>query len=304
MDALWNDDFHHSARVALTRRNEAYYSDYSGSAQELVSTARFGFLFQGQRYAWQRKRRGSSTAGLAPRSFVNYIENHDQVANSARGLRPHQLSSPGRWRAMTALLLLSPGTPMLFQGQEFAASSPFLFFADHKAELAAAVRKGRAEFLRQFPSIDSAAMRERLPDPSDPATFRACKLDFAERAKHAHAYALHRDLLAMRHDDVVFSRPAARGVDGAVIGPEAFVLRFGSPAGADRLLLVNLGTSFTLAGGPEPLLAPPDGHAWSVIWSSEDPRYGGGGTPPITGEDFGWNVFGEAAFVLVPERLQ
>src|SRR4030095_12838531 len=119
LDALWNDDFHHSAVVALTGRREAYYSDYRGSPQELVLAAKYGFLFQGQRYAWQGKARGSRTDGIEPAAFVCFIENHDQVANSGDGTRLRLQSSAGRYRAMTALLLLMPGTPMLFQGQEF-----------------------------------------------------------------------------------------------------------------------------------------------------------------------------------------
>src|SRR5207237_6410967 len=128
LDMLWNDDFHHSALVALTGRSEAYYTDYRGTPQEFVSMAKYGYLYQGQRYKWQKKRRGTPTFGLPPAAFVNFIQNHDQVANSLRGLRAHRLTSFGRYKAMTALLLLLPGTPMLFQGQEFAASSPFLYF--------------------------------------------------------------------------------------------------------------------------------------------------------------------------------
>ncbi len=115
-----------------------------GSVQELISCAKYGYLYQGQWYAWQKKARGTPTFDLPPRAFVSYIENHDQVANSAFGRRLHQLSSPGRYRAMTALTLLGPATPLLFQGQEFAASAPFLYFADHREELGEAIRSGRA----------------------------------------------------------------------------------------------------------------------------------------------------------------
>ena len=119
---LWNDDFHHSAHVALTGRREAYYHDYRGAPQEFVSAARYGYLFQGQRYDWQDAPRGTPGLALPPTAFVTFLENHDQVANSARGLRLHALASHARLRVLTALLLLSPQTPMLFQGQEFWAS--------------------------------------------------------------------------------------------------------------------------------------------------------------------------------------
>src|SRR5439155_25110156 len=125
LDMLWNDDFHHSARVALTGRSEAYYSDYRGTPQELISAVKRGYLYQGQWYSWQRKRRGTPCLDLQPSNFVTFIENHDQVANSLHGLRLHQLTSPGRLKPITAFLLLAPPTPMLFQGQEFAASAPF-----------------------------------------------------------------------------------------------------------------------------------------------------------------------------------
>src|SRR3954465_7548927 len=151
LDALWNDDFHHSAMVALTGRAEAYYSDTHGEPQEFISAAKYGYLYQGQYYHWQRNTRGTPSLDIDPARFVVYLQNHDQIANSARGLRGHQLSSPARWRAITALMLLMPGTPMLFQGEEFSASSPFLYFADFDGELAAAVKKGRSEFLMQFP---------------------------------------------------------------------------------------------------------------------------------------------------------
>ncbi len=298
LDALWNDDFHHSARVAVTGRNEAYYSDYAGTPQELVSATKRGYLYQGQRYAWQNKARGTPTVGVPPERMVAYVQNHDQVANSGHGERLHQLTSAGRCRAITALLLLAPATPMLFQGQEFAASSPFLFFADHTPQLAQLVKKGRAEFLAQFPSLATPEMRACLTDPADRASFERCKLDHAERERHAAAVALHRDLLRLRHDDPVFGNPRPGGVDGAVLGDNAFVLRFFGEH-ADRLLVVNLGRDLELTRAPEPLLAPPEHAQWDVLWSSEHPAYGGCGAPPLS-PDQPWRLIGESATVLEP----
>lgn len=295
IDALWNDDFHHSTQVALTGRNEAYYRDYKGNPQEMISLAKHGYLYQGQRYSWQEQRRGTSALGLPASAFVSFLQNHDQVANSARGERCHDLASPGRFRALTALTLLGPATPMLFQGQEFCASSPFLYFADHNPELAAAVRKGRLEFLSQFPSLALPEMQAGVPDPESPETIERCKLDLAERERHAPCYALHRDLLRLRREDPVFRRGK---VDGAVLGPEAFVIRFFGEEGEDRLLLVNLGIDLDLEPVPEPLLAPLTGLRWEVLWSSEDPRYGGGGAPPPEDEEGCWRLPGQAAVVM------
>jgi maltooligosyltrehalose trehalohydrolase len=300
LDGLWNDDFHHTARVALTGKSEAYFTDYRGQPQEFISAIKHGYLYQGQHYSWQKKLRGTSTRGVPPEAFVVYIENHDQVSNTGPGLRLHQQASPGRYRALTALLLLGPNSPLLFQGQEFASSRPFQFFADHHGELAKAVREGRAKFLTQFPSLATPEAQAQLADPGDPETFRRCQLDHAEREANADAYALHRDLLRLRREEPAFRAQQPGGVDGAVLGPEAFVLRFFAEDDAnDRLLIVNLGALLRLQAAPEPLLAPPASRRWELFWSSEDPKYGGSGAPPLA-EDGPWELPGQASLVLRP----
>jgi maltooligosyltrehalose trehalohydrolase len=305
IDALWNDDFHHSAIVALTGRGEAYYSDHRGAPQEFISAAKWGYLFQGQRYSWQKQRRGTPAFDLSPAAFINFIQNHDQVANSGSGKRVHLLTSPGRYRAMTALMLLAPGTPMLFQGQEFAASSPFLYFADHDEDLAIQVRLGRAEFLAQFPSLATAEAKRQLADPAARSTFERCKLDLSERAAHKEAYDLHRDLISLRRGDPALRAQRKGAVDGAVLGQEVFVLRFfgESDEGEDRLLIVNLGRDLKLEQAPEPLLAPPEGKRWALAWSSEDPRYGGAGALDLEVEE-GWFIPGHAATVMKPAEQE
>ena len=187
---------------------------------------------------------------------------------------------------------------MLLQGQEFAASAPFLYFADHKEDLAPLVRSGRLEFLSQFPNLVDPAIQDYLPVPHDQETFHRCRLDLSERQKHAWAYDLHRDLLRLRREDPVFRVPRPRGLDGAVLGPQALMLRFFGDHSQDRLLLVNLGRDLSLRPAPEPLLAPPENHRWQLAWSSEHPRYGGCGTAWITGEKT-WCLPAEAALVFV-----
>ncbi len=300
LDALWNDDLHHSAVVALTGKTEAYYTDYNGSPQEFISAAKWGYLYQGQRYKWQRGRRGTPALDLPPETFVTFIENHDQVANSAQGHRLHRLTSPGRYRAMTAYLLLAPGTPMLFQGQEFASSAPFHYFADHQGALGTKVHEGRAAFLAQFPSIATPEVMAVLPDPTVVDTFERCTLDFGERQSHESIYLMHRDLLHLRRRDPVLSAQRPRGLDGAVLGPEAFVLRFFGEAAADRLLVVNLGADLALNPAPEPLLAPPTDALWRILWSSDEVRYGGAGVAPVETRQ-NWRIPGHAAVLLEPQ---
>ncbi len=296
LDALWNDDYHHSAVVALTGRREAYYTDYKGSVQEFISCAKYGYLYQGQWYKWQKKRRGAPGLDLPPHAFVAYLENHDQVANSAFGRRLHQISSPARYRSLTALTLLGPATPLLFQGQEFASDRPFLYFADHREELRNPIRKGRKEFLTQFPSITDPDVPPALPSPVDRETFIRSKLDPTERAAHAEALALHRDLIHLRRATPAIWRPAR--VDGAVLASEALALRYFGPEG-DALLVLNLGCDLDLSPAPEPLLAPPAGCQWAVAFSSESVRYGGQGTAPL-GEDDEWHLPGESAVLFTP----
>jgi maltooligosyltrehalose trehalohydrolase len=304
LDGLWNDDFHHSVVVALTGRNEAYYSDYQGSAQELLSAIKHGYLYQGQRYVWQKKRRGTPGRGLTPETFVACLENHDQVANSCKGTRLWQQTSPGRRRAATTLLLLAPWTPMLFQGEEWDSSRPFLYFAHHQPELAALVRKGRGEFLSQFPSCATPEIQDCLPDPAARDTFSRCALDWNEREQGSHlkTLRLYTDLLALRRTDPVIAAQAVGDVtmDGAVLSPECFLLRLFGTDDEDRLLIVNLGRDLTLSPAPEPLLAPPENQRWHTLFSSEHPRYGGRGTAVLDSDEEGWRIPGHAAVLLAP----
>jgi maltooligosyltrehalose trehalohydrolase len=299
LDALWNDDFHHCAAVALTGRTEAYYTDYRGSPQEFISAAKWGFLYQGQNYKWQLQRRGTPALDLQPVSFITYIQNHDQIANSARGERIHRLTSPGKLRAMTALLLLGPSTPMLFQGQEFCASSPFLYFADHNPALAPLVQSGREHFLGQFDSICRGNVT--IDAPHERETFERCKLDHNEVHLNREASTLHRDLLRLRFEDPVFRFQRTDWLHGAVIGPHAFILRFLGGVHGDRLVVVNLGQDLDLSPAPEPLLAPPLSCRWRLIWSSEDAAYGGSGYSPVRGRER-WKLCAESTMVLVAEQ--
>ena len=191
---------------------------------------------------------------------------------------------------------------MLFQGQEFAASSPFLFFADHKAELAESMKQGRIDFLQQFPSMTPQESKARVADPGDPSTFERSKLDRTMGEPHKAAWRLHRDLLKLRREDRVFQAQQKGAVDGAVLAADAFLLRFFGGDEGDRLILVNVGLDLGLNPSPEPLLAPPQGAAWELIWSSENPEYGGGGTPPLETDD-NWKIPGHATYVLTSAIL-
>jgi len=316
LDGLWNDDLHHSMKVALTGRRQAYFSDYLGTSSEWLAAVKHGFLFQGQRSVWQDKRRGHAARGLPAASFVAFLENHDQVANSMWGDRVWAESNPACHRAMTALLMLGPWTPLLFQGQEWNSSAPFHYFADHTPELAKMVRQGRATFMSQFPGCATAAGAALLPDPGSPAVVEATRLRWEERLQepHASAWRLHADLAALRRAEPTLTAHAATGVtrEVATLGPSCGVIRYfvdGPVSGAgsqERLLIINLGADLILPTIAEPLLSPPaePSHAcWRIIWSSEDPRYGGVGCVEPDSEEKGWHIPGSAALLLGPLAL-
>ncbi len=296
LDGMWNDDLHHSMMVRLTHKREAYYSDYLGRPQEFISGAKRGFLYQGQYYGWQKAGRGRSTQGLAPQQFVTFLENHDQVANTDTGSRVRTRSHPGVYRAMTAYWLLTPGTPMFFQGQEYGARTQFLYFCDHNPELNRAVREGRRDFLKQFPSLGSEDSQQALADPSAPATFERCKLQPDEADPQI--VALHTDLLRLRREDPVLRLQTDAVFDGAVLSEDCFLLRFFAEEG-DRLLLVNFGRDLDLQHAAEPLLASPYGQNWKLAWSSDHHRYGGTGAISAVGPN-GWRIPGAAAVLLTP----
>jgi maltooligosyltrehalose trehalohydrolase len=300
LDGMWNDDFHHSAVVALTGQNVGYFIDYSGKPQEFISAAKYGFLYQGQALSWRKVLRGTPTFGISPDVFVCFLENHDQIANTGRGQRLRFQTSPGRYRAVTALLLLGPWTPLLFQGQEFGASGPFRFFADiGDASVREAIRKGRADWLAPFLSLTKDEAWRTLPAPDDPGVFASCKLNFSDRKKNRALYDLHIDLLKLRREDSRFRQQRSGAIDGAVLGSASFVLRYFSANNDDRLLLVNLGQSHVLHPASEPLLASPDGCRWETLWTSESPRYGASGAGAVTTPER-WALPTESTVVLKP----
>ena len=282
LDAMWNEDWHHSAFVALTGRRHAYFTDYRGTAQEFASMARHGFLYQGQWYSWQNKPRGGYALGLPAPRFVAFLENHDQIANTGLGERLYHHVDRALWRAFSAALMLGPALPMLFQGQEFGSSRPFTYFADHEGELAAAVEQGRIDFLAQFPSLKTPEMRAAVPKPAAVETFEGCKLVDSERADNENGLLrLHCDLLKLRRDDAILRDVGTERVQVESSAPtECVLLLRYIGEHEDRLLVVNFADEYPCAMN-DPLYAPRPATAWKQIWTSEQLQYGGIAVTPI-----------------------
>jgi maltooligosyltrehalose trehalohydrolase len=280
-------------------RNESYFNDYLGHAQEFVSSIKYGFLYQGQWYSWQHKRRGSRSIHLKPSLLINFIENHDQVANSGKSSRLRSLTHPGAYRAVTALLLLAPQTPLLFQGQEFGATTPFYYFSDLSKELAMKVYNGRIQYTAQFASFSDPEVKAQMPFPQAEETFSHSKLNWAEKEKYPFIYQLYKDLIALRKTDSVFSNLSDCIIEGEVLNENAFLLRY-SKGENERLLLFNFGIDLLLEPCPLPLYAPPPDHHWDIFWSSEDVAYGGLGRRPYKIEGNGY-LSGSSALILYPK---
>ncbi len=240
-DAQWTDDWHHCLHVLLTGESEGYYAGFQDPARQLARALSEGFVYQGERTP-AGKPRGEPSAALPPTSFVISLQTHDQVGNRAFGERPTVLASDVALHAAGVLLLLSPMIPMLFMGEEWGSTTPFLFFTDHNDELATLVRDGRRKEFAHFAAFSNPAKRDTIPDPNDPATFTASIPDPAEANDPVHAAILERTraLLALRHRYIVPHIPGARSAGAEVIGARAVQARWRMGNGALLTIALNL----------------------------------------------------------------
>ncbi|HTQ77777.1 MAG TPA: DUF3459 domain-containing protein, partial [Burkholderiales bacterium] len=251
--AQWNDDVHHALHVLVTGERDGYYADFAAAPLARLGRALAeGFAWQGEPSEFRNgARRGEPSGHLPPAAFISFLQTHDQVGNRAFGERIHALADARLERAALACLLLAPQPPLLFMGEEWAASTPFLFFCDFGPDLAQAVAEGRRREFARFAAFSHAEARARIPDPGSAATFAASKLDWAEREAPAHRARLEeiRALLAIRRRHIAPRLAGARG--GAQLEILNGALRVEWTLGdASRLrLLANFGA--------EPALLPP-----------------------------------------------
>jgi malto-oligosyltrehalose trehalohydrolase len=276
-DAQWNDDAHHAFHVLLTGERDGYYRDYAREPARLLGRALAeGFAYQGEASEHRGGApRGEPSASLPATAFVDFLQNHDQIGNRALGERITMLANEDAVRAATAVLLLAPAIPLLFMGQEWAASTPFLFFSDFGEELGRAVTEGRRREFAAWPAFSDPATRARIPDPQDPRTLRASALRWEERAEPPHAalLAFHRELLALRAA-VIVPRLAsgAHGEDHELLAETALRVRWRFGDGARLTLIANL--------GGEPAAAEYAADGMRVLALGDVPAHGGAGTLP------------------------
>jgi maltooligosyltrehalose trehalohydrolase len=279
LDAVWADDLHHQLRRLAAGDREGYFASYTGTVKDVVATLRKGWFYEGEVPQHRGNPRGTPAEGIPPRRFVHCIQNHDQVGNRAFGDRLTDAVELPVYRALSALLLCSPYTPMLWMGQEWAASSPFLYFTDHPDALGRRVTEGRREEFRAFSAFADPAAREQIPDPQARETFVRSKLrwDEAEAMPRAGVLRLYRELLALRRGE-----PALREQDRdmfrvAALGEHALVLRRDAPAGEAFLLVVCFAAALRCEFAAVPAAHLPDGRAWCLYLATEETRFGGAG---------------------------
>jgi maltooligosyltrehalose trehalohydrolase len=286
LDAVWADDFHHQVRVFLTGVRGQYLDEYEGSTADIARTINGGFFFQGQAGRTAGKPMGTRVTDEPATAFVVNIQNHDQVGNRAFGERLHHEIDADRYRAASALLLFLPYTPLLFMGQEFAASSAFMYFTDHTPDLGKLVTEGRREEFKGFPAFANPALRASIPDPQSPETFLRSRLDLSERELNAPIYALYRELLRQRREDPVLRVQARDQVRADTIGAKIVAVHRWH-GHQHRLLVANFGPSVGIRIGDHPSLADlPDG-GWQLLLATSERRFGGTGANCL--------ILGEAA---------
>ncbi|HYP16762.1 MAG TPA: malto-oligosyltrehalose trehalohydrolase, partial [Opitutus sp.] len=269
IDAAWADDFHHQVRVALTGVQESYFKSYRGSPADLAQTLEHGWTYRGQSYPqWKGRPRGEPCQHLAPSAFVYCIENHDQVGNRARGERLEHLISPAAFRAASALLCLSPYAPMIFMGQEWAASTPFMFFTDHAGELGHLVSEGRK---KEFATagLNQGIAPEEVPDPQAPETFLGSKLRWDELRQYPHATICELYRTCLQHRAKWLQPLANDRTRWSVASFEhAIAIRYAGEDQPERLVVSALQGDTRVSLLKENFLLPPAGSAWHVEFES------------------------------------
>jgi maltooligosyltrehalose trehalohydrolase len=249
VDAQWNDDGHNVLHVLLTDENGGYYADYADHpAAKLARVLAEGWVYQGEYSTYLKAPRGEPCADLPPYAHVLFLQNHDQIGNRAFGERLTSLTSAAALEAAIALQMLCPQIPLMFMGEETASETPFLFFTDHHAELADAVREGRRQEFAGFAEFADPQKRERIPDPNADQTFAAS----VPKPQSSERFAFYQRLIALRLTEIVPRLPGTVSLGAQVIGPKAVLARWKLGDGARLTIVTNLGTdavSFDMPAG-------------------------------------------------------
>jgi maltooligosyltrehalose trehalohydrolase len=282
LDAVWADDLHHEIRRHLHGDDEGYYRDYTGSVPDIAATINAGWFYTGQVSTHLGEPRGTEAVGFPKRACVVCLQNHDQVGNRALGDRLHHAIDPAAYRAASALLLCGPETPLLFMGQEWAATAPFQYFTDHDEELGKVVTEGRRREFAHFRAFSDPASREQIPDPQAASTFERSKLDWSEpgRDPHASVLRLYQALLALRANEPALRAGAEGTAEAIAVDAETLLLRRDAPGAASVGLVVRFRGPGTVDLAPHLHAGREAGGDWDVVLTTEDPPFAPDAAPP------------------------
>ena len=239
LDAMWADDFHHQLRVSVTGEQDGYFRSYQPGIEGIARVIQRGWLYEGQTPPGAEKPRGKSSGDLPAHCFVYCIQNHDQIGNRAMGERLTADVSVEAFCMLSTILLYLPMTPLLFMGQEWAASTPWQFFTDHDEQLGKLVSRGRRDEFKHFTAFSDPAVRENIPDPQARETFERSRLRWDEResGEHARVLGLYTKLLSLRRTDNVLRDASREGMESDVTSGLLRVRR--RTMGEERVLLAN-----------------------------------------------------------------
>ena len=256
-DAQWTDDWHHSMHVLLTGESEGYYEDFQKPAEQLARCLQEGFCYQGEFSPHGGSERGTESKHLAPTSFLIFLQNHDQIGNRAFGDRLTTIARPESLRAATALLLMTPQIPLIFMGDEWGETKPFLFFADHEEPLAEMVREGRRREFRHFAAFADLEQREKIADPNAFATFSKSipEMPIEPTDDQRLLIELYRDALRLRHAQIVPRITGAVSTGACSLGARAVRASWKMGDGAELTVAGNFGEfEVPCVAGPGKLL--------------------------------------------------
>ena len=274
LDGLWADDFHHIVRRLLAGDDRGYYADFHGTTTELAQTLRHGWLFAGQYSERLGRGRGTDPSRAPMYRFVICLQNHDQIGNRAMGDRLHASIPPECWRAASTLLLTVPMTPLLFMGQEWGASTPFLYFTDLEPALGESVTAGRRREFAEFPEFSDAGALQTIPDPQARDTFEKSRLNWDERDEPAHraVLELYRALIALRLDHPALAASADLSGSADAIDDDTVAMR--RTDGTDVFwIVVRFKTPGTVRLDPLADAGDERRMSWDVMLTTEDPLF-------------------------------
>ena len=272
-DGVWADDFHHVVRRMVAGDEHGYYQDYEGTSRELERTVRQGWLFTGEPSRHLKMARGTDPSAVPMNRFVVCVQNHDQIGNRAFGERLHHQIDAATWRAVSVLLLTVPMTPLLFMGQEWSATTPFLYFTDLEPGMGRLVTEGRRREFKAFPEFSKSEARERIPDPQALQTFEASALRWTEREHvgHAAVLGLYRELLHLRRREPALQASTDLNGESFAPDPDSLIIRRRLD-GTTFWIAVRLRAFGQLDVGAARLSMGETGGTCQTVLTTEDPR--------------------------------